>query len=102
MSSVSADMLTKEGAIQFLQNSWKMNDVELQLKTDRESFLNKLIQTFNERIPFQLLSAFTLASLPPNEQDMANLEHIDKVCMSGVGTVCWKLSNTLLIYPELV
>ena len=92
MSSVSADMLTKDGAIQFLQNSWKMNDVELQLKTDRESFLNKLIQTFYERIPFQLLHFFILTSLPPNEQDMANLEHIDKVCMSGVGGSCGVLN----------
>ena len=88
MSSVSADMLTREVAIQFLQNSWKINDVELRLKTDRESFLNKLIQTFYERVPFQLLSLFILTSLPPNEREIPSLEQIDKVCMSGLGGSC--------------
>jgi hypothetical protein len=92
MPSVSADMLTREEAIQFLQNSWKMNDVELQLTTDRESFLNKLIPTFYERVPFQLLISFILTSLPPNEQEIPSLEQIDKVCMSGLGGSCSVIS----------
>ena len=92
MPLISVDTMRKEEAIQFLQNSWKMNDVESQVKTDRERFLNKLIQTIYERVPFQLLSAFTLASLPPNEREIPSLEQIDKICMSGLGGSCGFLS----------
>ena len=88
MPLISVDTMRKEEAIQFLQNSWKMNDVESQVKTDRERFLNKLIPTFYERVPFQLLHFFILTSLPPNEREIPSLEQIDKVCMSGLGGSC--------------
>ncbi len=86
----TADMLTRKEAVQFLQNSWTMNDVELQLKADRVMFLNKLIKTIHEKVPFQLLSAFKDLSLLQNKQKLMTYttKDINKMCMSGLGGNC--------------
>ncbi len=83
-------MLTRKEAVEFLQNSWKMNDIELQLKADREMFLNKLIKTIYERVPFQLLSVFKdLLSLQNKQKLMTyTTKDINKMCMSGLGGNC--------------
>jgi hypothetical protein len=74
-----------------------MNDVELQLQTDCESFLNKLIVTIHERVPFHVLF-----SLMPPEWEVKDLADIDQWCMSGLGGHCgvintftWRLLTAL-------
>jgi hypothetical protein len=81
-------MLTKSVAIKFLQNEWGMIDVEKQIQNDREEFLNKLIITSHERVPFQLLRISSLASLPPEDRKAPTMDEIDHACMSGEGGNC--------------
>ena len=85
-----ADMLTRDEAVQFLGNSWGVNDVESQLKTDREMFLNRVIQIIRERVPFQLLSTFRDLSLILNKQKrmVYTTKEINEMCMSGLGGNC--------------
>ena len=75
-------MLTKTEAIEFLQNEWKLKDVERQLQN--EKFLNKLIVTAHEIVPFQMLFLRTLAFIPSEERKVPTVE----VCMSGDGGNC--------------
>lgn len=70
-----------------------MNDVELELQTDRESFLNKLILSIHERVPFHLLSIHKLHQFLPKGQMIPNLEEINKVCISGEGGSCGVLGT---------
>ena len=80
-------MLTREKAIEFLQDSWHMENVELQLANDRETFLNKLIVCAYHRIPFHLLLAF----MPP-EWQVKGFSDINDWCMSGQGGHCGLIS----------
>ena len=81
-------MLTKTEAIEFLQNEWKIEDVEQQLQNDREKFLNKLIVTAHEMVPFQMLFVGKLAFIPPEERKAPSMAEIDHMCMSGYGGNC--------------
>ena len=81
-------MLTKTEAIEFLQNEWKLKDVERQLQNDREKFLNKLIVAAHEIVPFQMLFLRTLAFIPSEERKVPTVEEIDHMCMSGDGGNC--------------
>ena len=81
-------MLTKSVAIDFLENEWGMVNVEQQIQADREKFLNKLIVTIHERVPFQLLFIRNLALVPPEDRKMPNIDEVDRVCMSGEGGNC--------------
>jgi hypothetical protein len=83
-------MLTRNEAVQFLENSWKMNDVESQVKTDKEMFLNSLIRTMYERVPFQILSCFRDMSLILNKKKkmVYTVKEINEMCMSGLGGNC--------------
>ena len=99
-----ADMLTRNEAIHFLQDSWKMNDVELQLKADREMFLNRLIQTMYAKVPFQLLTASKEISSMLNKQKNApyTIKKVNEMCMSSLGGGCnvmgtftWQLLSVL-------
>jgi hypothetical protein len=90
-------MLTKTEAIEFLQNEWKIKDVERQLQNDRENFLNKLIVTAHERVPFQVFFAHM-----PQEWKVTDFADIEKWCMSGTGGHCgiintfmWRLLTAL-------
>ena len=90
-----ADMLTRDDAVQFLENSWGINDVESQLKTDRDMFLNRLIRTMLEKVPLQLLSAFRDLSLILNNQKrmVYTIKEINEMCMSGLGGNCGVLNT---------
>ena len=81
-------MFRKSQVITFLQNEWKMKLVKQQLQDDRKKFLNKLIVTIHENVPFQLLSLRNLAQVPPAERKIASVEEIDHACMSGNGGPC--------------
>ena len=81
-------MFTKSKAIEFLQNEWKMKNVKQQLHDDREKFLNKLIVTIHEKVPFQLLSVRNIALIPPDERKVPSFHEIDYECMSGNGGGC--------------
>ena len=91
----SADMLTRNDAVQFLENSWGMNDVESQVKADKEMFLNKLTRTIYEKLPFQILFAFKDLSLMLDKQKsmVYNLKEINEMCMSGLGGNCSIIST---------
>ena len=86
-------MLTKQEAIQFLQSEWKMKDVEQEIKNDREKFLNKLIVTIHERVPFHLLFVPKLSTFPPNERTFPNFDESDYLCMSGYGGNCTMINT---------
>ena len=88
-------MLTRNDAVQFLENSWGINDVESQLKTDREMFLNRLIRIMHERVPFQLLSALRDLSLILNKEKrmVYTIKEINEMCMSGLGGNCGVLNT---------
>ena len=81
-------MFTKSEAIEFLQNEWKMKDVKQQLQNDREDFLNKLIVTIHEKVPFQMLFLRNLAQVPPNVRKAPSVDEIERACMSGNGGNC--------------
>jgi arylamine N-acetyltransferase len=90
-------MLSKTEAIEFLQNEWKIKDVEQQLQNDREKFLNKLIITAHERVPFHVFFAHM-----PQEWRITDFVDFDKWCMSGTGGHCgiinmfmWRLLTAL-------
>ena len=72
-----------------------MDDVQLQVKTDKEMFLNRLIQTMYERVPFQLLNAFRDWSLTLNNQKrkVYTVKEINEMCMSGFGGNCGVLNS---------
>ena len=80
--------VTKTEAVEFLQNEWKIKDVERQLQNGREKFLNKLIVTAHERVPFQMLFVRKLALIPPEERKLPTIKEIDHMCMSGDGGNC--------------
>jgi hypothetical protein len=81
-------MLTKSHAIKFLQNEWGMNDVEQLLQNDSEKFLNKLIATIHEKVPWHTLSVRNIAFIPPDDRKMPSMDEIDHMCMSGDGGNC--------------
>ena len=89
--------MTIENAIEFLQDSWHMDDVLLQLQINRENFLNKLIMIIQERVPFHTLFAFMSPAWK-----VTDLTDVDNWCMSGVGGHCgvintftWRLLTAL-------
>ena len=97
-------MLTRNEAVQFLQNSWKMNDVELQLKADKVIFLNRFIRTMYGKVPFQLLTASEAISSMLNKQkdEAYTLKKVNEMCMSSLGGGCnvmatftWQLLSVL-------
>ena len=81
-------MLTKAVAIEFLEKKWGMVNVEQQIQNDCEKFLNKLIVTIHERVPFQLLFIRNLSLLPPEDRKLPNVDEVDCMCMSGEGGNC--------------
>ncbi|XP_028406145.1 uncharacterized protein LOC114528669 [Dendronephthya gigantea] len=83
-------MLTTEKVIKFLEDSWQMKDVAEELLNDREKFLNKLMVTIQERVPFQTLFIRNLAFMLPEKQasKWPTLDEIDHACMSGNGGNC--------------
>ncbi|XP_028406147.1 uncharacterized protein LOC114528670 [Dendronephthya gigantea] len=83
-------MLTKEEAIKFLEDSWQMKDVAEELLNDREKFLNKLMVTIHERVPFQTLFVRNLAFMLQEKQasKFPTLDEVDHTCMSGNGGNC--------------
>ncbi|XP_028406148.1 uncharacterized protein LOC114528671 [Dendronephthya gigantea] len=81
-------MLTKKEAIKFLEDSWEMKDVAEEIQNDREKFLNKLIVTVHERVPFHLFFICNLAYMPPETRKLPTLDEGDHICMSGDGGNC--------------
>ena len=79
---------TKSEAIEFLQNEWKMKDVAKQIQDDREKFLNKLIVTIHERVPFQLLFAVKLSTAPQEQRKLPSLDESNQACITGNGGNC--------------
>ena len=79
---------TKSEAIEFLQNEWKMKDVAKQIQDDREKFLNKLIVTIHERVPFQLLFAVKISMTPPEQRKLPTLNEANQACITGNGGNC--------------
>ncbi|XP_028406144.1 uncharacterized protein LOC114528668 [Dendronephthya gigantea] len=82
------NMLTKKEAIRFLEDSWQMKDVAEDIQNNREKFLNKLIVTIHERVPFHLLFVRNLAFIPPETRKLPTLDEGDHICVSGDGGNC--------------
>lgn len=81
-------MFTRQKAVQFLQNSWKIMNVEKRLRTDRKKFLNEIIIQIHEKVPFQFITGYKLWLVPPEQRSIPSFEEINRACMTGEGGNC--------------
>ena len=85
-------MLTKTEAVDFLQNSWNVENVLARLDSDRSTFLDELIVLIQGKVPFHTLTIRKLALIAPEERPIPSLDDIDRECTSGNGGNCTFLS----------
>ena len=83
-------MFTYSEALQLLQNSWEITNVEDRLKNNRKSLVDEIIQIVHEKVPFQSITI--LSSSDRNTKPLLNNE-IKKRCVSGVGGLCYDLAT---------
>ena len=83
-------MFTYSEALQLLQNSWGVKNVEDRLKNDRKSLVDEIIQIIHEKVPFQ-----NITILSSSDRNTRPLLHNDirERCVSGVGGLCYDLAT---------
>ena len=83
-------MFTKQQAIDLLEKSWMIDNVEKQFQDNRKKLLNEIIVTIEEKVPFNYM--FTRTQLFGIIPCGKTLEDIEKHCMCGNGGNCTVLS----------
>ena len=81
-------MSTKKEAVDFLQRSWGVKNVEEKLRSDRKHFLEEIILVIRGRVPFQSLTFCAMLSIPPTKRFLPSLKSANKDCMTGHGGNC--------------
>jgi len=83
-------MLTEEEAIHFVVKVLKVPKPLEKKRENPHGFLNQLISSFHETIPFQSMS---LMSLKPEDRHLPTPEEIRQNVVSGVGGLCYTLNT---------
>lgn len=90
---MSGEMFTHDEALQLLQGSWRIKDVETRLKTDRRALLDDVVVCFQGRVIFQTISAM---ACEPGKLKRPTFEEIKQNCLSGVGGLCYSINIFIL------
>ncbi len=77
-------MFTREEAVEFLQNSWKLKDVLKRMKTDRKNLADEIVSQILAKAPFQ---SITLVAATPQERNRPSYEKIKARCTTGANIV---------------
>jgi hypothetical protein len=80
MSKTQKDMFTREEAVEFLQNSWKIKNVLKRMKTDRKNLADEIATQILAKVPFQSLS---LVAARPEDRNRPSFEDIKARCTTG-------------------
>ena len=67
-------MFTKKEAVDFLERSWGVKNVEKKLRSDRKHFLEEIILVIRGRVPFQLLTFWPMLLIPPLKRIFPSVE----------------------------
>ena len=94
-------MFTREEAVEFLQNSWKIKNVLERMKTDRKNLADEIVTQILAKVPFQSIS---LVAAIPEDRNRPSFEDIKARCTTGA-IICnssWGiLQSYFLLYPPL-
>ena len=80
MSKPQKDMFTREEAVKFLQNSWKIKNVLKRMKTDRKNLADEIATQILAKVPFQSIS---LVAAKPEDRNRPSFEDIKARCTTG-------------------
>ncbi|CAB4026527.1 arylamine N-acetyltransferase 1-like [Paramuricea clavata] len=83
------EMFTREEAVEFLQNSWKIKNVVERMKTDRKNLADEIVTHILEKVPFQSIS---LVAAKPEDRNRPSFEDIKAMCTAGVGGLCYEMN----------
>ena len=73
-------MFTREEAVEFLQNSWKIKNVLERMKTDRKNLADEIATQILAKVPFQSIS---LVAARPEDRNRPSFEDIKARCTTG-------------------
>lgn len=77
-------------AVEFLQSSWGVKNVEERLENDRKNLLDEIVRLILANVPFQ---SITFMATPSEQRKRPTYEEIKKRCMKGVGGLCYSLNT---------
>ena len=86
-------MFTKKEAVDFLERSWGVKNLEKKLRSDRKHFVEEIILVIRGRVPFQLLTFSEMLLIPPLKRIFPSVESGKKDCMSGHGGSCVMINS---------
>jgi hypothetical protein len=78
------EMFTYNEAVELLQNSWAVKNVEKRLKNDRKNLVDEIVQIIHEKVAFQSVTLLSSANI----HKRPTYDEIKERCVSGV---CLKL-----------
>jgi hypothetical protein len=84
MSKSEKDMFTREEAVEFLQNSWKIKNVLKRMKTDRKNLADEIATQILAKVPFQSIS---LVAAKPEDRNRPSFEDIKASCTTGANKI---------------
>lgn len=91
--------LSKEEAIYFVKVTLAIDKPELKLSQDKLKFLNELIQSYIEHVPFQNLHL--LAQAHQHQCHIPTWTEIKAAVMSGHGGICFTINVFLKVLLEI-
>ena len=91
--------LSKEEAIYFVKVILAIDEPELKLSQDKIKFLNELVQSYIERVPFQNLHL--LAQAHQHQCHIPTWTEIKAAMMSGHGGLCFTLNVFMKVLLEI-
>ena len=84
---MAGNQLTPAEVEEFLQNILQVQDPFVRLKDDRVTFLNDVIRSFQECIPFQSVTAI---ATPRAERRRLTFQEIKVMVMTRLGGLCFE------------
>ena len=83
-------MFSKNTAVEFLESSWGVKNIEERLENDQKNLLDELVQHILANVPFQ---GITYMATPSEQRKLPTYEDIKKRCMQGIGGLCYSLNT---------
>ncbi|XP_013393727.1 uncharacterized protein LOC106161340 [Lingula anatina] len=92
MSTVSASLVSRSEAVDFVERVLGLDDIEKRLATDKLVFLNNIIYEYHCKVPFHNLD---LLALPVAERRIPTTNELKKRGLSGRGGLCYQMNGFL-------
>ena len=78
------EMFTYDEVVDFLKNSWGVENCEERLKNDRKNLADEIVQVVHEKVAFQSISHLSSA----DKHKRPTYDEIKRRCMKGIGGLC--------------